>query len=44
MTGWTFFFMVVGVTALAAQLFRIIDLIERPAKRRTSRRRAAIAR
>ena len=44
MSGWTFFFLVVGITVLAAQLFRIIDFIERPAKRRTSHRRAAVAR
>ncbi len=29
MTGWTLFFVVVGVTTCAAQLFRIIDWIER---------------
>lgn len=34
MTGWTFFFMILGVAFLTAQLFRIIDLIERPANRR----------
>ena len=31
MTGWAFFFMLVGVTFLTAQLFRVIDYIERPA-------------
>ncbi|WP_268821436.1 hypothetical protein [Oscillibacter valericigenes] len=38
MTGWSFFFVLMGVASLAAQLFRIIDAIERPARR--SRRRA----
>lgn len=33
MTGWTFFFIVVGVVVLTAQLFRVIDAIERPARR-----------
>lgn len=32
MTGWTFFLTVVGVIFLTVQLFRIIDIIERPAK------------
>lgn len=40
MTGWTFFFMVVGVVFLTAQIFRIVDIIERPAKR-THRRAVA---
>lgn len=40
MTGWTLFFILVGVTYLTAQLFRVIDAIERPA--RHSRRRAAV--
>lgn len=39
MTGWTLFFSVLGVAILTAQLFRLIDLIERPAAR--SRRPAA---
>ena len=38
MTGWSFFFILVGVASLTAQLFRIIDAIERHARR--SRRRA----
>ena len=38
MTGWSFFFILMGVASLTAQLFRIIDAIERPARR--SRRRA----
>lgn len=40
MTGWTFFFILVGVVFLTSQVFRIIDVIERPA--RPSGRRAAI--
>lgn len=38
MTGWSFFFVLMGVASLTAQLFRVIDAIERPARR--SRRRA----
>lgn len=38
MTGWTLFFTLLGVAFVTAQLFRIIDAIERPARR--SRRRA----
>ena len=38
MTGWTFFFTLMGVVFLSMQLFRVIDAIEQPAKR--SRRRA----
>ena len=37
MNFWTFTFILVGVICLTAQLFRIIDAIERPA-RRSSRR------
>lgn len=33
MTGWTFFFILVGVVFLTAQLFRVIDAIEQPARR-----------
>ena len=33
MTGWTFFFMLVGVGTLTAQLFRVIDVIESPRRR-----------
>lgn len=40
MTGWSFFFVLIGVAFLAAQLFRIVDAIERPA--RQSRRRAVV--
>ena len=40
MTGWSFFFILVGVAFLTAQLFRIIDAIERPARR--PRRRAMV--
>ena len=39
MSGWTFFFILVGVVFLTTQLFRVIDYIERPAKRH--RRRTA---
>lgn len=41
MTGWTFFFVLVGVVFLTAQVFRVIDAIERPthhARRRTALR------
>ncbi|WP_298030745.1 hypothetical protein [uncultured Dysosmobacter sp.] len=41
MTGWTLFFMLVGVAFLTAQLFRIVEAIERPARRP---RRRAVAR
>lgn len=37
MTGWTLFFTLLGVAILTAQLFRLIDLIERPAARRSRR-------
>lgn len=40
MSGWTFFFILVGVVFLTAQLFRVIDAIERPG--RCARRRAAV--
>lgn len=39
MTGWTFFFTVIGVCTLTAQVFRVVDLIERPT--RSCRRAAA---
>lgn len=42
MTGWSLFFVILGVVFLTAQLFRIIDAIERPAKCRP--RRAALVR
>ena len=41
MSGWTFFFILMGVAFLTSQLFRVIDAIERPA-RRHSRRRTAL--
>ena len=41
MSGLTLFFILVGVAFLTSQLFRIIDAIERPA-RRHSRRRTAL--
>ena len=37
MTGWSLFFVMVGVASLTAQLFRIIEVIERPAQRRGRR-------
>lgn len=40
MTGWTLFFTLLGIAILTAQLFRLIDLIERPARR--SRRAACL--
>ena len=33
MTGWTFFFILVGIVFVTSQLFRVIDAIERPARR-----------
>ena len=33
MSGWTFFFILVGVVFLTSQLFRVIDAIERPNRR-----------
>ena len=40
MTGWGMFFVFVGVAFLTAQVFRLVDAIERPTRRR-SRRAAA---
>ena len=40
MTGWSLFFVLVGVGFLTAQMFRLIDAIERPSQR-TRRRTAA---
>ena len=40
MSGWTFFFILVGVVFLTSQLFRVIDAIERPARHHTRRRTA----
>ncbi len=34
MTGWTLFFIVIGASVLTAQLFRVIDAIERPRRSR----------
>ncbi len=34
MTGWTLFFIVIGVAVLTTQLFRLIDAIERPRRTR----------
>ncbi len=33
MSGWTFFFILVGVVFLTYQFFRVIDYIERPSNR-----------
>ena len=41
MSGWTFFFVLVGIVFLTAQLFRVIDAIERPARRSQHRRAMA---
>lgn len=41
MTGWSFFFIVLGVAFMTAQLFRIIDVIERPTRRSHHRRAMA---
>lgn len=41
MTGWSMFFILVGVGFLTAQVFRLVDAIERPARR--ARRRSAAA-
>lgn len=39
MTGWTLFFTLVGVAYLLAQFFRLLELIERPARSRTGGRK-----
>ena len=36
MTGWTLFLAIVGAAFLTAQLFRLIDFIERPARRQAA--------
>ena len=41
MTGWGMFFVFVGVAFLTTQVFRLVDAIERPARRP---RRRAVAR
>ena len=41
MTCWTLFLTMVGIAFLTAQLFRLIDLIERPSRR--SRRETALS-
>lgn len=38
MSGWTLLFIFIGATFLTVQLFHLIDVIERPARRRTHRR------
>lgn len=40
MMSWSFFFMLVGVGTLAAQVLRVVDYMERPV-RHTKRRAAA---
>ncbi|WP_256404905.1 hypothetical protein [Oscillibacter hominis] len=40
MSGWTFLFILIGAAFLTVQLFRLIDLIERPTRRRVRRRAA----
>jgi len=42
MTGWTLLFVLIGAASATAQVFRVVDLIERPA--RTGRRKAAAVR
>ena len=42
MTGWAFFFMLLGVVFLTLQIFRFIDAIERPVRRRPRRRAMAV--
>lgn len=32
MTGWTLFFAVVGIVFLTVQIFRVLDVIDRPAR------------
>ncbi len=39
MTGWTYFFELIGVVFLTAQFFRVVDAVERPARRRRTERR-----
>lgn len=34
MSGWTLFFVTLGVTRATAWLFRIVDAIEAPARRK----------
>ena len=40
MNAWTFFFILIGVCFLTAQVFRLIDMIEHPS--RHSRRHASV--
>lgn len=37
MSGWNFFFTLLGVLTMTAQLFRLIDMIERPCRRQRRR-------
>jgi len=34
MSGWAFVFMVIGIGSVASWVFRVVDLIEAPARRR----------
>ena len=38
MTGWNFFFTLMGISFMTAQVFRLINVIEQPSRR--PRRRA----
>ncbi len=40
MNAWSFFFILIGVCFMTAQLFRVIDMIEHP-RHRSNRRSAA---
>ena len=33
MTGWTLFFVVVGIVFVTTQVFRVLDVIEQPTRR-----------
>lgn len=37
MSGWAFVFMVIGVCDVAAWLLRLIDMVDRPRRRRARR-------
>lgn len=37
MSGWTLFFIVLGVGEVTAQVFRILDAIEAPPRKRRNR-------
>ena len=44
MTGWTLFFVVLGVTFLTEQVFRLVSAIERSGRPARRARRRALAR